>query len=186
MSFWKKKDNLIITGFVALFFIGLGVWFDFCCVRAAFSPSAASMSAFEVSFVDENDKQLTLEQFKGKPLIVNIWATWCPVCVKKMGSLNRFAEKFQAKGGLVLAVSQDQGGVSAVRSYYARNGYTNLPIYIDSTGYLLSAFGGRGLPTSIFIDAQGKEVGRIEGGLDWDGSEVKSLVDQYFGIKIPQ
>lgn len=186
MSFWKKKDNLIITSCVVVFFIGLGVWYDFCCVRAAFFPANSSMSALEVPFADENDKQVSLDQFKGKPLVVNIWATWCPVCVKKMGTLNRFAEKFQAKGGRVISVSQDQGGVSTVRAYYARNGYNNLPIFIDSSGALLNAFGARGLPTSVFIDAQGKILGRLEGGIDWESSEVNTLIDEYFGIKLSQ
>lgn len=184
MSFWKKKDNLIITGFVVFFFIGLAVWYDYCCVRAAFFSAAPSANAFEVPFLDENDKELNLSQFKGKPLVVSIWATWCPVCVKKMGTLNRFAEKFQAKGGAVLAVSQDRGGTSDVKAYYTRNGYNNLPIYIDSSGYLLNAFGGRGLPTAIFIDAQGKEVGRLEGGVDWESDEINQLINHYFGIKL--
>ncbi|MBS0271121.1 MAG: TlpA family protein disulfide reductase [Proteobacteria bacterium] len=186
MSFWKKKDNLIITGFVVAFFIGLSVWFDLCCVRAAFFPTKAAGSAFEVTFFDQNQNPVTLDQFKGKPLIVNIWATWCPVCVKKMASLNRFAGTFHAKGGQVLTISQDQGGAATVRAYYARNGYNNLPIYLDSSGQLLSAFGARGLPTSVFIDAQGKEVGRIEGGIDWDSSEVSNMIGQYFGINFSQ
>lgn len=183
MSFWKKKDNLIITLCVAIFFIGLAVY-NKNCVSADFLAPSTSMNAFQVPFVNENQTQMTLSQFKGKPVVVNLWATWCPVCVKKMGSLNRFAEKFKAKGGEVLAISQDQGGISTVKAYYSRNGYTHLPVYIDSTGSLLNAFRGRGLPTAIFIDAQGNEVGRLEGGLDWDGQEVRQIIDQYFGIKI--
>ncbi len=184
MSFWKKKDNLIITGFVVIFFIGLGIWYNLCCVQAALLPSNSSMSAYEIPFLDQNQNQLNLDQFKGKPIIVNLWATWCPVCVKKMGSLNRFAEKFKEKGGEVLAISQDRGGISTIRAFYARNGYKNLPIYIESTGHLLDAFSGRGLPTSIFIDAQGKEVGRIEGGFDWESRETYDLIQQYFGITL--
>ncbi len=184
MSFWKKKENLIISGFVVFFFVGLGVWYDYCCVRAAFFSAGAPMSAFEVQLQDENQKEVTLSKLIGKPMIVNIWATWCPVCVKKMGSFNRFAEKFKANGGQIVSVSQDRGGVPVVRDYYKRNGYNNLPIYIDSSGLLLSTFGGRGLPTAIFIDASGKEVGRLEGGVDWDSDEVARLVDYYFGVKL--
>lgn len=183
MSFWKKKDNLIITGFVVLFFVGLAVWFDLCCVRAAFF-SSSSANAFEVSFVDQNQQQLTLNQFKGKPVIINFWATWCPLCVKKMGGLNNFAEKFQAQGGQVLAISQDKGGISKVRAFYTRNGYNNLGIYLDATGHLLQAFGVKGLPTSIFIDAQGTEVGRLQGGFDWEGAKVSQMVTDYFGIRL--
>ena len=186
MSFWKKKDNLVITGFVVLFFAGLAVWFDLCCVRAAFFPVSSSGNAFEISFLNENQEQLTLDQFKGKPLVVNFWATWCPVCVKKMGTLNNFAKKFKEADGQVLAISQDKGGISTIRSYYARHGYKNLDIYIESMGHLMNSLGVRGLPTSIFIDAQGKEVGRLEGGVDWESSEIDGLIEKYFGIKLSQ
>lgn len=184
MSFWKKKDNIIIVGFVLAFFVGLGVWYDRCCVGTALYPGNSSGNAFEIPFTDQHQKQQTLSQFKGKPLIVNFWATWCPSCVKRMGTLNRFAEKFQAAGGEVLAISQDNGGLSAVRAYYARNEYRNLPIYIEASGLLSGTFGIRGLPSTIFIDAQGKEVGRLEGAVDWDSNEVQDLVNQYFGMNI--
>ena len=180
MSFLEKKDNLIIIGFVVVFFIGLSAWYG----GVSFVPSSASASAFDIPFVNENQQQVNLNQFKGKPLVVNFWATWCPVCVKKMGTLNRFAEKFQANGGQVLAISQDSGGLSTVRSYYTRNQYKNLAIYLESSGQLSNTFGVKGLPTTIFIDAQGKEVGRLEGGVDWESSDVAELIRQYFGLNL--
>ncbi len=186
MSFWKKKDNLIISGFVVAFFVGLAVWYDLCCVRAAFLPIGPTGNGYQTPFVDINQKQYTLDDFKGKPVIVNFWATWCPVCVKKMGTLNRFAKKFEEGGGKVLAISQDRGGISTIQAYYARNGYTNLDIFVEASGYLLHAFGVKGLPTAIFINAQGEEVGRLEGGVDWESKDVRSMVDQYFGMKLPQ
>lgn len=183
MSFWKKKDNLIISSLVVLFFVGLTFWFDLCCVRASFFDSISS-NGFQIPFVDSDQKQHTLDQFKGKPLVVNFWATWCPVCVKKMGTLNNFAKKFQEKGGEVLAISQDKGGLSTIRSYYTRNGYQNLAIYLDASGKLMSAFGVRGLPTTLFIDAQGNEVDRIVGGFDWESSDANALIEKNFGIKL--
>ena len=180
MSFWEKKDNLIIIGCVVTFFIGLGIWYE----GTPFIPSSASANAFEIPFVDQNQKPLSLNQFKGKPLVVNFWATWCGVCVKKMGTLNRFAEKFQAQGGQVLAISQDRSGLSTVQSYYARNAYKNLAIYLEPSGQLANAFGVKGFPTAIFIDAQGKEVGRLEGGVDWESSDINELIRQYFGLSI--
>lgn len=186
MSFWKKKDNLIITSLVIAFFIGLTVWYEMCCLNASFFPASTSMNSFEIPFIDENQKELTLDRFKGKPLILNFWATWCPVCVKKMGSLNDFAKKFQEKGGQVLAISQDRGGLSVVRAFYARNDYKNLDLYLDATGHLLDSFGARGLPTAIFIDAQGREVDRIEGGFDWDSSEISAIIQKHFGINMTE
>ncbi|MBX9786407.1 MAG: TlpA family protein disulfide reductase [Alphaproteobacteria bacterium] len=181
MSFWKKKDNLIITGFVVLFFAGLGIWLDLCCVNAAFYSSSTS-SPSQVPFTDKDDNALTLSSFQGKPLVVNMWATWCPSCVKKMGSFHRFAEKFEAAGGQVLNISQDKN-VGPVRAYYARNAY-HFPIYLDKTGQLLDAFNGTGLPTTIFIDSSGQEVGRIRGGFDWDSAEATALVQKYFGLTL--
>lgn len=180
MSFWKKRDNLFIIGLVAVFFIGFSVWYG----ETPLFSNSASANAFDIPFVDQKDQQLTLNQFKGKPLVVYFWATWCPMCVKKMGTLNRFAEKFQADGGQVLAISQDRGGVPTVRSYYTRNGYNNLSIYIEPSGQLSQALNVGGYPTTVFIDAQGKEVGRLVGGVDWESSEVTDLVNQYFGLHI--
>lgn len=183
MSFWKKKDNLIITGFVAAFFVGLFVWYDFCCLNASFFSSKAE-DPYSVSFVDQNDQKISLAQFKGKPVIVYVWATWCPSCVKKMGTLNTFAGKFEALGGKVVPISQDKGGVSTVRSYFARHDYKNLGIYVEPTGSITGALKITGLPTAIFIDAQGKEVGRFAGGVDWESDKIADLVQQYFGLSL--
>ena len=180
MSFWKKKDNLIIMGFVVTFFVGLTVWYE----GVPFSPSSASANPFEIPFMNQEQKPMSLKECKGKPLVVNFWATWCGVCVKKMGTLNRFAAKFQEKGGDVIAISQDRGGLATVQAYYTRNDYKNLAIYLEPSGQLANAFDVSGFPTTIFIDAQGNEVGRIAGGIDWESSEVNELIRQYFGFDI--
>jgi thiol-disulfide isomerase/thioredoxin len=183
MSFWKKKDNLIIAGFVVLFFAGLTVWLDLCCVNAAFF-SSSTLNSSQVPFIDKDENAHTLTEFQGQPLIVNLWATWCPVCVKKMAGFHRFTEKFEAAGGQVLNISQDKN-TGPVRAYYARNSF-HFPLYLDTTGQLLDAFNGTGLPTTIFIGSSGQEVGRIRGGFDWDSPEAAALVKQYFGIQLTQ
>lgn len=186
MSFWKKKDNLIITAFVGLFFLGLGIWLNLCCVQASWFGSSSSSNPFAISFTDSNHNELNLAQFKGKPVVLNFWATWCPVCVKRMGTLNSFAKKFQDKGGVVLAVSEDRGGLNTVRAYFARHNYSNLDIYLDNTGQLMHAFEAGGLPTSVFIDAEGKEVGRLVGGVDWENPQIDALIEEYFGINLSE
>ena len=152
-----------------------------------FNPTPRSrlqpgLPAPDFVFPGLDGKMVSLADYKGKVVFLNIWATWCPVCVKKMGGFHSFAEKFEAAGGQVLNISQDNS-MGAVRAFYARQGY-NFPIYLDNTGQLLDAFNGTGLPTSIFINAQGQEVGRIRGGFDWDSSEAASRVQEYFGLKI--
>jgi thiol-disulfide isomerase/thioredoxin len=183
MSFWKKKDNLIITGFVAVFFVGLTYWYDLCPLRAAYQNG--SVDPLSIPFVDQNQKPHTLKEFQG-PMIINFWATWCPVCVKRMGSLNTFAKKFQEKGGQILTISEDSS-FGIVKSYFARHQYTNLTSnYLDSDGKLMHALGASGLPTFIFIDAKGKEVARVSGGIDWESHEVRQMVKKHFDIDISE
>ena len=173
MSFWKKKDNLIITGFVVLFFAGLTVWLDLCCVNAAFYSSSATASPSQVPFVDKDENAQTLSNFQGTPLIVNMWATWCPVCLKKMAGFHRFTEKFEAAGGKVLNISQDRSAGPCVP--IMRVATFVFPVYLDTTGQLLDAFNGTGLPTTVFISSSGQEVGRIRGGFDWDSAEAQPV-----------
>jgi len=182
MQFWKKKDNLIIAGCVGLFFVMLLFCHDLSCVRAAF-PGGGS-PALHVSFLDKSGKPHTLAEFKGKPVIVNFWATWCPSCVQEMDSMNAFAKKFAAKGGRLVAISEDNGGSLTVQGFYTRHGYNNLPVYLDNNGALSSAFAASGLPTSILIDARGNEVARFSGAIDWEGPKMQELVRKHFGMKL--
>ena len=182
MPFWKKKDNLIISAVVVLFFVGLIWWQEMGAVRAAL-PGAHS-SALNVSFFDKDQKSHTLAEFKGKPFILNFWATWCPVCVNKMSTLNQFAKKFEAKGGRVVTVSEDNHGFEKVKEYHARNKYDNLPIFLDNNGSLMNAYSAQGLPTAIFFNAKGEEMGRIAGGIDWESPEVQEMVHSYLGILV--
>jgi len=184
MAFLKKRENLILTGIVILFFAGLILWHDVGGIRSGLCSAPNESEAFNLVFVNGDNEPKTLAEFKGKPMIVNFWATWCPVCVEKMGSLNRVAEKVKAAGGEVLAISNDQTGIGTVKAFYIKNHYKNLPIYIDSRGQLLHAYGGRGLPTTLLIDTDGDVVGRIEGGFDWDSSKAHTILKEKLGLDI--
>lgn len=131
------------------------------------------------SFVDPQGKPVTLAAFKGKPLLVNLWATWCAPCVKEMPSLDRLAVR--TKGKLqVLVVNQDSDkqAKDPVPEWWAKAKLANLSLYRDAKNELGFAFGG-GLPVTVLYDAQGKEVWRISGEFDWDGSRASELLKQY-------
>ena len=180
MAFWKKKDNLIISAAVIIFLGGLFFWPNICALRAAFNmPSSSSVT--QIEFFNEDGNVVTLEKFKGKPLIVSFWATWCPVCVKNMSSFNTFAKAFEAQGGKVISISEDSG-MGVVKAYLARNGYTNLAAHLDNAGQLMTAYAAAGLPTTIFIDANGKEIERIVGGVDWGTPALQDFTFNLFGI----
>lgn len=177
MFFWKKKDNLIIGGTVIVFFVGLMVWQGYGSVLAA-SP------ALNVPFVDKDQKIHSLSEFKGKPFIAVFWATWCSACVNKMSVLNSFAKKFHDKGGSVIAISEDFNDMAKAQGYLTQHKYHNLPLFMDSTQDLMSSLGVEGLPTAIFFNAQGQEVWRRAGGLDWESADMQNTVKEYLGIQV--
>ena len=126
------------------------------------------------AFQTLNGKPATLAQFRGRPLLVNLWATWCAPCLKEMPTLDALA----ARGGVrVLPVSQDLDGAAKVRPYLAKARFKALTPYLDPKLGLSLAYQAN-LPTSILYDSAGKEVWRYTGGLDWTGAEATKLLTE--------
>ncbi len=128
-------------------------------------------------FTGPDGKAVTLAAFKGQPLLVNLWATWCVPCVKEMPSLDRLAARTRGKLR-VLTVNQDSAkqAVDPVPGWWTRAKLGNLELYRDADNNLGFAFGGGVLPTTVLYDAQGKEIWRISGGMDWDGARANTLL----------
>ncbi len=125
-----------------------------------------------------------LSAYKGKPLIVNLWATWCGPCVTEMPSLVKLAADLKDQGVAVVAISEDRGGKFVVDPFLKDHAITGLPIYLDktmSTGKALKE--ATILPMTILIDADGNEVGRVKGDRDWDSPESKAEIAKLFGLK---
>ena len=130
----------------------------------------------DVVFEDMGGKPKTLADFKGKPLLVNIWATWCGPCIAEMPTLERLAA--QRAGKLqVIAISQDMKGRPVVAEWWNKQGFKTLTTYVDAKADLGFALGGGSLPTTILYDANGKEVWRMVGGAEWDAPAQLALID---------
>ena len=119
----------------------------------------------------------TLTQFRGKPLMVNLWATWCAPCVAEMPTLDALAKDSGDKFRLV-AISQDLEGAKVVTPFFKTKGFTTLQPYLDQQNVLMTAFGTETLPTTIFFDGKGKEQWRVMGAMDWKGDKGKKLIDE--------
>lgn len=134
----------------------------------------------QVAFTAPDGGKATLAQFKGKPLLVNLWATWCGPCVKEMPSLDRLAAREGSKLR-VLTVSQDTEGAKLVAPWWAARKLVHLQPYLDEKTELGFAFGSGMLPTTVLYDADGKEIWRIVGTMDWDGPRANTLLADVIG-----
>jgi len=136
----------------------------------------AGQRASSATFTGPDDAPRTLNDFRGKPVLLNLWATWCAPCIKEMPLLDRLAAE-QAGKLTVLAVAQDIQGASVVDPWFAAAGLTQLQPYLDPENNLLADYNSA-LPVTVLIDADGREVWRITGALDWQGAKGRALLGE--------
>ena len=123
-------------------------------------------------------KPATLKQLAGgKPLLVNLWATWCAPCVAELPMLDKVAGALAPRGVSVIAVSQDQETAGVTPFWNARK-LTTLKTWLDPENALGFHYATGTLPTTVLYDAQGKEIVRVVGALDWAGEEGQGLLAQ--------
>jgi thiol-disulfide isomerase/thioredoxin len=133
----------------------------------------------DVSFEAPSGEMVKLADFKGQPLLVNIWATWCGPCVAEMPTIEKLATR-EAGRLQVLAVSQDMKGRPAVEKWWNGQGFKTLQPYVDKKGDLGFALGGGTLPTTLLYDRDGKEIWRMVGAAHWDNAAQKKLIEEAF------
>ena len=136
------------------------VWYD--------APKPAPATVFK----DQADADKTLADFTGKALVVNFWATWCAPCVKEMPTLDALQAQMGGDTFQVLTISQDREGATVAKPFMEKNAWKNLALYTEPQARFQRDASIRGLPTTIIIDKTGKEVGRVEGEVNWTAPEV--------------
>jgi len=136
-------------------------------------------------FADEKELAMTLQDFRGKIVLLNIWATWCVPCREEMPTLDRLQAKLGGPDFEVAALSIDRGVPIVVRTYYDEIGIKALRIYIDQSGEASSALGVNGIPATLLIDRAGRELGRKIGPAEWDSPEVVTMIQGYLGAPAP-
>lgn len=137
--------------------------------------SRAGKPVPDLRFTGDDDASIALADYRGKPLLLNLWATWCAPCIAEMPALDSLAAKMQGKMAVV-AVSQDLKGAVVVDPFFAKRGLKQLKPYLDPDNKLGLGLEASSLPTTLIIDAQGKEVARVTGGMDWAGGEASALI----------
>ncbi len=127
---------------------------------------------------DPDGKPLNTAALSGKPVLLNLWATWCAPCVEEMPLLDGVAGDYGDRLRVVTA-SQDLEGASKVVPFFDKAKFAHLEPWLDRENRLSEALGGEGvLPTTVLYSASGEEIARVVGGFDWQGVEAKALIDE--------
>jgi thiol-disulfide isomerase/thioredoxin len=135
-----------------------------------------------VSFVDADGRERTLADFRGKGILLNLWAPWCGPCVKEMPALDRLAAQRGGTDFEVVALSSDKKGLPAARAFHEALGLQAIEPYADSARQALFLLGPRALPTTLLLDAQGREVARALGARRWDSPEVVAEIERRLNL----
>jgi thiol-disulfide isomerase/thioredoxin len=144
-----------------------------------FVPVSPPHPAPPISFVDRDGNMVSLTDFTGKLVVLNLWATWCAPCLREMPSLDRMQERL-GDDVAVLAISEDRGGSKIVQPFIDKLGLKSLKFYLDPKSGAEQAFKVQGLPTSFVIDREGNILGRVEGAAEWDSPKLLKTLKSFF------
>lgn len=131
----------------------------------------------DFTFADSGGKPKSLADFRGKIVLLNIWATWCVPCREEMPALDTLETKLGGKDFEVVAVNIDKGGPEKGAAFLKETGATHLSLYTDPSGKLFSTLKAVGMPTTLIIDRNGKEIARLIGPADWASPEAIAAIE---------
>jgi thiol-disulfide isomerase/thioredoxin len=130
----------------------------------------------DLEFLDGGGKTVHLSDFRGKVVLLNLWATWCVPCREEMPALDALQGAVGSDRFQVLALSVDKDGLEGAEAFLKEVNATHLGLYNDPTSSANFKVKGYGLPTTLLLSADGREVGRIVGPAEWNTDEAKALV----------
>lgn len=130
----------------------------------------------DIAFNDDKGQPRSLAEWKGKVVLLNLWATWCAPCKLEMPSLDRLQAKLGGADFAVLPVSLDRGGADVPRKFLSASNLANLPLLQDETAGLAGKIGAIGLPATLILDREGREVARLLGPAEWDSPHAVAVI----------
>ncbi|SLN26578.1 Thiol:disulfide interchange protein TlpA [Oceanibacterium hippocampi] len=151
---------------------------------ANFNVSAELKPVPDIAFEALDGTTLSLRAFRGKLLLVNFWATWCGPCRQEMPELDALQAEFGSDRFEVLAIGQDIGGMEKVTGFFADYGIRHLRPLNDRRSASGRSLGVFGLPTTLLIDDEGREIGRLVGPAAWHGPAAKALIRHYLDAAV--
>ena len=144
-----------------------------------FQPLDQPRELPDIGFVDGDGRATSLADFRGRVVLLNLWATWCVPCRREMPALERLQAKLGGAEFIVLPLSIDRGGLPPVKRFYEELGLVALGVFVDQSGTSMGKLATTGVPTTLLIDRDGREIGRLLGAAEWDSPEAIALIRRY-------
>jgi thiol-disulfide isomerase/thioredoxin len=144
---------------------------------AAFLVRPERKPVADLAFQDGAGKTVKLSDWKGRVVLINLWATWCAPCRKEMPELAAVQGKLGSQDFEVVAISIDRKGVEASAAFLKDTGADSLKLYVEPSSRILNDLQALGLPATVLVDRQGREIGRLLGPAEWDSPEAVKLIE---------
>ncbi|MEO9575131.1 MAG: TlpA disulfide reductase family protein [Tateyamaria sp.] len=142
------------------------------------TPEAVSNVAFDLA---DDAGQITLEEFQGKYILVNFWATWCAPCRHEMPMLSELQTEFGGDDFEVVTIATGRNSPAGIVKFFKDTGIDNLPRHQDPKQKLAAQMGIFGLPITVLIDREGREIARLRGDADWSSDSAKAIIAELIG-----
>lgn len=144
--------------------------------QGVFTPSAAK-DIPQISYLNKENIPALLEAHKGKVVVLHFWAKWCPPCVTELPEMQRAMDALQAGDELVVLPLSLDRNVADVQAFYKEHNIT-MPVLLDNKGMAMRALEIRGLPSTVLINREGKEIARRSGVVDWQNPAVRKVIEE--------
>lgn len=142
-----------------------------------FVPRKTRDLVADLKFADKTGSERSITEWRGRVVLLNLWATWCAPCRKEMPSLNRLQTRIGGDDFEVVAVSIDRKGLKASGAFLEETGATDLALYVDKSGKIARDIRSFGLPSTVLIGRDGEEIGRLIGPAEWDSEDAVALIE---------
>ncbi len=145
-------------------------------VLGKFLPAQMRGDALDLGFQDATGAARNLAAFRGRVVLINLWATWCAPCITEMPALDRLQARLGGPDFDIVAIALDRQGERLVRPFFEKLGLARLTLYLDPSNAVARTLDARALPISVLVDRDGREIGRVIGPAEWDAPAFAEIV----------
>lgn len=147
---------------------------------------AAPKEVSQNKFVTEDGGEATLGDYRGKVILLNFWATWCAPCRHEMPMLSELQSELGGEDFEVLTLATGRNMVPAMKKFFDEIGVTNLPLHRDPKQAVAREMAVFGLPATIVLDREGREIARLQGDADWSSENARAILSAVIAMDAPQ